>query len=82
MISKDNKFLISGSTDKSIKVFDLRTKELVHEFLDIHEGGIRSIAISDNNEYLVSGSYDKSIKLIEFNHKVELYHFQRAHEGF
>ena len=39
-ISADNRFIISGSTDKSIKMFDMGTKELLHHFSDAHSGTI------------------------------------------
>jgi len=35
-ITPNNKFVISASKDKSIKVFDLETKEEVHHFKDAH----------------------------------------------
>jgi len=34
----DGKYIVSGSEDKSIKIFDLETKQEVHHFADIHEG--------------------------------------------
>ena len=37
-VTSDNKFLISGSQDMSIKIFDLQTKELVHHFENAHKG--------------------------------------------
>jgi len=36
-VTSDNRFLISGSEDKSIKVFDLPTKQLVHHFENAHK---------------------------------------------
>jgi len=37
-VTSDSKFLISGSQDRSIKVFDLDTKKQVHHFQNAHEG--------------------------------------------
>ncbi len=37
-MTPDNKFIISGSSDKSIKVFDFETRELVHKFEKAHLG--------------------------------------------
>jgi len=36
--SLDGKYLVSGSEDKSIKIFDIETKQEVHHFSEIHEG--------------------------------------------
>ncbi len=37
-ISPDNKFVVSGSGDKSIKIFDLETNKQIHHFADAHDG--------------------------------------------
>jgi len=36
-ISNDNKYIISGSEDKTIKIFDLETKQEVYHFKKAHE---------------------------------------------
>ena len=37
-ISSDATFLISASLDKSVKMYDLHTKQQLHHFIDIHTG--------------------------------------------
>jgi len=37
-VTYDNRYVISGSWDESIKVFDLQTKQLVHHFENAHKG--------------------------------------------
>jgi len=37
-VTPDNKYIISGSYDKSIKVFDIQTKQQVHHFENVHKG--------------------------------------------
>ena len=37
-ITSDNRFVVSGSSDHSIKVFDLLTKQQVHHLPDAHQG--------------------------------------------
>lgn len=37
-VTSDNKFLISGSSDKSIKVWNFGTKDLYHHFENVHGG--------------------------------------------
>ena len=39
-VSSNNRFIVSGSEDKSIKVFDLQTKQQLHHFADAHQGTI------------------------------------------
>jgi len=36
-VTSDNRYVISGSWDKSIKVFDLQTKQQVHHFENAHD---------------------------------------------
>jgi len=33
----DSKFLVSGSLDECIKIFDLSTKQEIHHFKQVHE---------------------------------------------
>ena len=96
-VSSDNRFIVSGSSDKSIKVFDLQTNQQLHHFADAHRGTIilsfllrhsssfidivRSVAVSSNNRFIVSGSDDKSIKVFNLQTKQQLHHFADAHQG-
>jgi len=61
-ISSDNKFIISGSYDKTIKIWDVQTGECL-KILKGHNGRIESIAISSDNKFIVSGSGDGTIKI-------------------
>ena len=40
MISYDKKLVVTGSADKSVKVFDVATKKLLHHFENMHTGDI------------------------------------------
>jgi WD40 repeat protein len=54
--------LVSGSQDKTIKLWNLRTGQLLRTIKG-HAGAVTSVALSPNGETLVSGSEDKTIKL-------------------
>jgi len=54
-----DKYLFSGSDDKSIKVFDLELNKMVDEFTD-HNDGVVSLEFCDNSLY--SGSFDHLIR--------------------
>ena len=62
-------FIISGSADKAMKIFDINDKTELYCYENVHNGAIRSISISPNNELLISGSEDKSIKIFNFTKK-------------
>jgi WD40 repeat protein len=65
-ISPDGQTLASSSEDKTIKLWNLRTGELLHT-LTGHSDKVTSVAISSDGQTLASGSLDKTIKLWNLN---------------
>ncbi len=61
-VSPDGQILVSGSYDKTIKLWALRTGKLSHTLIG-HTNRVTCIAISPDGETLASGSYDRTIKL-------------------
>jgi WD40 repeat protein len=59
---KDGKWLISGSLDKTIKIWIPETAICVAT-LRSHTGAVRCVTISEDGKTLVSGSADATIKL-------------------
>ena len=55
-----SKYLIAGSTDECIYIWDIVTLNL-HHVVSIHKGPIRSLAISRDESVLVSGSGDQRV---------------------
>jgi len=80
-MSNNNRYIISGSEDKSIKIFDFFTKSEYHHFEAAHLGGVRCVAISSDDKYIITGSEDKSVKVFELETKQQIYHFADAHHG-
>jgi hypothetical protein len=60
-ISPNGKTLASGSWDKTIKIWNLETGELIGT-LTGHSDRVNSVAISGDGKMLVSGSSDETIK--------------------
>ena len=61
-ISPDGETLVSGSYDKTIKIWNLKTGELFKTLLE-HKETITSVAITADGETLASGSFDNTVKI-------------------
>lgn len=59
-ISPNGHILVSGSQDKTLIIWNLKTGQLLHRLIG-HEAGISSVAISPNGRKLVSGSLDRTL---------------------
>ena len=62
VMTSDNKYIISGSSDNTIRIWYFLTKHQVG-ILRGHTDGIETIAITSNNKYIISGSLDKTIRI-------------------
>ena len=65
-ISKDRQYIVSGSNDQTIKVWNLNTGEL-ERTLEGHASRVISVAISEDGQRIISGSSDKMIKVWNLN---------------
>ncbi|QIR35753.1 protein kinase [Tolypothrix sp. PCC 7910] len=61
-ISADGETLVSGSADKSIKIWNLKAGEL-KTTLTLHSNVVNSVAISPDSKTVVSASKDGTIKI-------------------
>jgi len=57
----DNSTVISGSLDKTVKRYDLQTKQ--SEIIGNHDEAVRCVEWNDTRQVVITGSWDKSIRL-------------------
>ena len=61
-ISSDNKYMISGGNDKTVRLWDLQHKTQNAVFQG-HTGFVTAVAITSNNKYIVSGGTDNTVRI-------------------
>ena len=62
--SPDRKYVVSGSEDKTIKIWEIETGRCIRT-LEEHTSSVTSVVYSPNGKYVASGSGDGTIKLWE-----------------
>ena len=60
-MTPNNKYIIIGVADYSIRIYDLETKLLVHTFENAHNDWVMGLCVSSDSRVVVSCSPDKSI---------------------
>ena len=94
-LSKDARFIISASRDKTVKIFDRQGKREVYQFASAHTGTssykicliffiidqIRMVELSSDNRFLASVSYDKSIKVFDQQSRSQIHCLTNIHNS-
>jgi WD40 repeat protein len=79
-ISPDGHFALSGSSDNTLKLWDVATGKELHSF-EGHSGKVSSVAFSPNGRFALSGSWDKTLKLWDAGTAKPLHSFA-GHSGW
>jgi len=61
--SKDNKYLISGSSDQMIKVWSFQSKKEIKSLVNVHNGMVKAVACNPQSNTFATAGSDKTIKL-------------------
>ena len=64
-VTSDNKYIVSGSADKTVRVWNFmkKTQETVFKG---HSSTVTSVVATSDNKYIISGSSDKTIIIWNF----------------
>jgi WD40 repeat protein len=75
-ISPDNRWLVTGSADKTARLWDLSAKDPAANpvVLRGHDGAVFVVAISPDSRWVVTGSEDRTARLwlLQVNHLMDL----------
>ncbi len=63
-ISPDNKFIVSGSWDNSVRIWEKESGKEI-QVLKGHSSKVSSVAISPDSTFIVSGGWDRSVRIWE-----------------
>ena len=61
--SPDGKQVVSGSLDKTVRIWDAETGQTITGPFEGHTDGVMSVAFSPDGKQVVSGSKDKTVKI-------------------
>ncbi|PSO61773.1 MAG: hypothetical protein BRC53_10980 [Cyanobacteria bacterium SW_6_48_11] len=67
-ISTDGRFLASASWDKSLRLWELATGNLIESCCE-HSQGLLAVSFHPDGSYLATGSFDQSIELWQIEHQ-------------
>ena len=78
--SEDGKLLAAGGGDPSrsgsIKVWDMETEELVHDFIDVHSDVVFAVQFSPDGNLLASASADRFARIFDLRNDKPVYAFE------
>ncbi|KAJ2912270.1 hypothetical protein MD484_g8144, partial [Candolleomyces efflorescens] len=66
-ISSNGERIVSGSEDRTVRVWDMKTGNLVAEPLVEHADSVTCVAISPDGGWVVSGSRDRTVRVWDAN---------------
>ncbi|CAK9252808.1 unnamed protein product [Sphagnum jensenii] len=80
-ISQESDYLVSGSRDKSIRLWDVLSGNCL-TILSSHDSWVRAVLVTPSGKYIISSSDDKSIRIFDVKEQRQLRNVADAHTHF
>ena len=61
--SADDKYMVSGSSDQVITIWNLQTKKIIASLLNEHMGSVNAVTFSNSNYLFATAGRDKQVKI-------------------
>ena len=71
--------MVSGSHDKTVRVWQMSTRECVATF-EGHEVAFRSVCVTADGQWIVSGSHDETVRVWQMSTRESVATLE-GHEG-
>lgn len=65
-VTPDNRFAVSASSDRTLKIWELRTGQCINT-LESHSDAVNSVAVTLDASLIISGSSDHTVKVWKFD---------------
>jgi WD40 repeat protein len=65
--NKDNKYLVSGSSDQMIKVWNVNTQKEIKSLINEHKGTVKAVSFNPTTNTFATTGEDKLIKIWKIN---------------
>ena len=87
--SSNSRYLVSGSYDGTIKIFDFDKRALVHTFdsksfttaLQGEGSPVFCLSLTHDNQYIVAGFKDKCLRVFDIEKKEIKHVFEKTHQS-
>ncbi len=81
-LSADSRYVVFGSRDHKVQVWDWQTPEAAPRVLSGHAGAVTSVTLSADGRYVVSGSEDKTVRVWDWRTPDAVPRVLSGHEGW
>jgi len=78
-VTPNNKYIVTGSSDKTVKIFDFQTKQLVHHYKTEHTGPVCAIVLTADSRYFITGCDDWSVRVFDIETRQLVQFFEKIH---